>query len=194
MKLLGITMCLVIAGCGASPESTFYALAPTHGAPHAATLRTVELRRLSIPGYLDRPEIVRSVVDYRLGVAPLERWGEPLDEMLGRVLAEDIEQRAPGSSVFTEGGAIRADADASIEIDVRRFDVGPKGEVALVAEVALKQPNSAALVASRSVTLRVAPKDGSTPALVAAMSDLVGKLADEVAPLLKSNTAVSSRR
>jgi uncharacterized protein len=179
---------LLLAGataCGSSAPATFYALSPESGAVHPAPFHTVRLRRPGVAGYLDRPEIIRRIVDFRLGLVDTDRWASPLDEMLGRVLAQDLQQRLPGSSVFTEDGAITADADATVEVDVRRFDVGDSGEVNLVAEVALEKQGTHAAAGTRAVTLRQTPTAGSTTALVHTMSDLLGQLADQIAALLR---------
>jgi uncharacterized lipoprotein YmbA len=184
---------LFLAGataCGRSAPSTFYALSPESGAVQPARWHTIRLRRPGVAGYLDRPEIVRRIVDFRLGLVDTDRWASPLDEMLGRVLAEDLQQRLPGSSVFTEDGAISADADATVEVDVRRFDVGDSGEVNLVAEVALEKQGTHAPVGTRAVMLRQTPMAGSTTALVQTMSDLLGKLADQIAALLREGEQV----
>ncbi len=175
---------VLVAGCGSSPNSTFYALAPTQGAAQKGAPHAIKVRRVTIPGYLDRPEIVRRVVDFKLGVDQYERWGEPLDAMLGRVLAADIEQRTPGSTVFTEDGAITVDPDATVEIDLREFAVGAGGEVDLDAEIAVERGTSHTAASSQAVSLRKSPKDGSTASLVSAMSDLLGQLADRVAVML----------
>jgi|HubBroStandDraft_1064217.scaffolds.fasta_scaffold257787_1 uncharacterized lipoprotein YmbA len=178
--------------CGSSPPSTFYALSPESGAAHAGQARTLKLRRPGLAGYLDRPEIVRRVADHRLGVVDTDRWAAPLDEMLGRVLAQDVEQRLPGSVVFTEDGAITADADLTIEVDVRRFETDADGEVHLVAEIALEKGDNHAPLGTRAVHLREAPRTATTPALLATMSDLLGRLADEISVLARADSSASS--
>jgi uncharacterized lipoprotein YmbA len=173
------------AGCGSSPEPVFYALAPTRGVTAPLAIHAIRIRRPGLAGYLDRPEIVRGVVDFRLGVTSNERWGEPLDAMLGRVLAEDLDQRVPGSSVYTEDGAITADPEATVEVDFRRFDIGSDGQANLWAEVAVQRGDNSARATSRSVKLSQAPAAATTSALVATMSDLLGQLADQIAAMLR---------
>jgi uncharacterized protein len=179
-------------GCGSSPPSAFYALSPENGAAHPAPFHTIKFRRPGIAGYLDRPEIVKKIVDHRLGVVDTDRWAAPFDEMLGRILAQDVEQRLAGSVVFTEDGAITADADVTVEVDIRRFDVGDGGEVNLVAEVAMERGDTHAPAGTRAVHLSETPNGAGTPALVSAMSDLLGKLADEVAVLVRATPADTS--
>lgn len=185
--LLVLSAVLSLTGCWSSAEPTFYALAPTRGVAASSNLRTVRIQRPGLAGYLDRPEIVRRVTDYRLGVAANDRWGEPLDAMLGRVLAEDVEERIPGVAVFTEDGAITQDPDATVEVDVRRFDVGNDGRALLWAEVAVQRGNHQGTPSSRSVRLSAAPASSATSALVATLSDLLGQLADQIAALLRSS-------
>ena len=179
---------LVAAACGSSPNVVFYALSPTAGMPHPAGLHAIRIRRPGIPGYLDRPEIVRRVVDSRLAVAANERWGAPLDEMIGRVLAEDVELRMPGSSVYSEDGPITADPDATVEVDMRHFDIGAGGELTLVAEVAVERGSAHGESASRGVQLSARPRAHTTPEIVATMSNLLGQLADQVVVLLRGTT------
>jgi len=195
-----ISLLLAMAGCvsgamacGSSPPSTFYALSPENGAATAAQApRTLKLRRPGLAGYLDRPEIIRGIVDHRVAVVDTDRWAAPLDEMLGRVLAQDVEQRLPGSVVFTEDGAITADADLTIEVDVRRFDSDASGEVNLVAEVAVEKGDNHEPLGTRAVRLRETPNDATTAGLLSAMSHLLGRLADEISVLARSDNAASS--
>jgi uncharacterized lipoprotein YmbA len=178
--------------CGSSPPSTFYALSPENGAATAAQARTLKLRRPGLAGYLDRPEIIRRIIDHRVGVVDTDRWAAPLDEMLGRVLAQDVEQRLPGSVVFTEDGAITADADLTIEVDVRRFDSDADGYVNLVAEVAVEKGDNHEPLGTRAVRLRETPSNATTAGLLSAMSHLLGRLADEISVLARSDNAASS--
>ena len=104
--------------------------------------------------------------------------------MIARVLAEDLTQRMTGSSVFTELGAISADPDAVVEIDVQRFDVGQDGSVTLLAQVAVELSRSHTASASRSITLSARPPATSTASLAVTMSGLLGQLADQVAAML----------
>jgi len=180
-------------GCGSSPPSSFYALSPENGRAQPASVHTIRLRRPGIAGYLDRPEIVRKIVDHRLGVVDTDRWAAPLDEMLGRVLAQDVEQRLTGSVVFTEDGAITADADLTLEVDVRRFEVGDGGGVDLAAEVAMETGDARTPAGTRSVHLRAMPATGSTAALVGAMSQLLGQLGDEIAAMVRTAPLQATR-
>ena len=182
---------LALSGC-ASPDTTFFTLSGVPGTPIAAlppgTPRTVELRTPGIPGYLDRTDIVLRNADYRLQVGHFQSWAEPLADMTGRVLAEDLSQRLPAMSVFTEAGAISVTPDARAGVDIQQFSAGPDGVVRLVAQLAIEGGIGHDVVAQRRVSLTVTPGGPTTPALVAAMSAALGQLSDELVKLLLSQT------
>ena len=178
----GLTMlvALALAGC-ASPNPDFYTLQPVPGTVVSAAPQIIELRRPGLAGYLDRSDIVLKNAGYRLDVNSQLRWAEPIGDMIGRVLAQDISQRLPASSVFAEGGAITADPTLRVEINVQRFDQGADGRITLTAEAALEAGRSHTPVKTRNIVLQADPPGPGAANLAAAMSQLLGQLADRVA-------------
>lgn len=181
---VGLAAIGVLAGC-TSPEPAYFTLAPVPGTPVPGGPKLVELQRPGLAGYLDRPGIVRADSAYQLRVAGTERWGEPLGDLIGRILAENLNGRLPGSSVFTSAGSISAQPDARIELDVQRFDADASGDVVLLAQVAVSRGRRAD-AAARTVRLTGRPASAATRDLVAAMSTVLGSLADTVAGMLRS--------
>ncbi len=174
--------CLLTApviGC-ASPDPTYYTLAVVAGTALPGPAMSIEVRRPGLAGYLDRSDVVLRSADYRLDVNSQMRWAEPLGDMVGRVLAQDIGQRLPGSSVFTEAGAISAVPDLRVEVDVERFDADAGGTVVLEAELALERGVTHRPLAARHVRL-TAPAGPGAGGLAASLSGLLGGLADQVA-------------
>ena len=183
-RVLLLTLLLGVAGC-ASPDPAIYTLRAVPGQAAGGGPEAVKIGRPGLAGYLDRSEIVRDSSDSRLNLQSGERWGEPLGDMLGRVLALDLSQRLQGTSVFTEAGTITVDPSATVELDVQRFDLEAGGPVVLLAQIAVEQGRSHDPASTRSIRITVPPADRSTPALVTAMSTALGQLADQVAELLR---------
>ncbi len=183
-ELLGLALAGLASAC-ASPEPAYYTLAAVPGVARSGAPARIELRRLGLAGYLDRPEIVRANSAYSLRLNGAERWGEPFGDLVARILAEDLNQRLPGSSVFTSAGSITADADATIEMDLQRFDADASGQAVLLAQVAVSRGRARASAATRVLRLTVRPSSPSTADLVAAMSMALGQLADAVADMLR---------
>jgi uncharacterized lipoprotein YmbA len=167
------------AACS-SPNPTLFVLAMVPGTTHKGAPKVVKLRAIAIAHYLERSQIVRSSEGYRMDVLSNEWWGEPLDSMIGRILVQELNQRLPGSTVYSDSGAISAPTDATVEINLQRFDLDRDGAVLLAAQIATEGQHSA----SRAVELQVRPADGTTQALVAAMSTAVAQLADTIAAML----------
>jgi uncharacterized lipoprotein YmbA len=176
---------VLAAACGSSPEPTYYALSPAKGMTHAEAPRLVKLRRPGLVGYLDRSDVVTKVADYTVRVQTNERWGEPLGDMIGRVLSLDLTQRLPGTTVYFEGGALSAAPDAVVETDIQRFDSGGDGAVTLIAQVAVQSKGEPKTVVSKTFTLTAHPHGRSTQDMVASMSGLLGSLADGIAEMLR---------
>jgi uncharacterized lipoprotein YmbA len=173
----------LLAAC-ASPPADLYTLAAIPGTPVPTARRSIELRRIGLAGYLDRPEIVRAAVNYRLQVNDRDRWGEPLGRMLGRVLTEDLVQRLPDAAVFAESGAISTQPDTILEIDVQRFDADAAGSVVLLAQIAIRHDGTRVPATARTLRLTAPVSGPATADLVATLSGLLAQLADTVARTL----------
>jgi uncharacterized lipoprotein YmbA len=128
--------------------------------------------------YLDRPQIVSRSKGVRVSLAEFDRWAEPLDQSLTRILAEDVARLAAGSAMVVPGRA-EEDADARVIVDVVRFDGALGGEAVLVAWWNIRDHESRTLNRGRADYRQSA---GSTyESLVEAQSMLVGKLAQDIA-------------
>ncbi len=178
-----LLLLLALSAC-ASPDPAFYTLAPVPGTPDPAAGGSVKLRRIGLAGYLDRPEIMRVGDSYRLDPVPGERWGEPLGDLLGRVLAEDLSQRLPGRIVLNAAGSLTAEGDTTVEIDVQRFDADRANTVTLVAQVNVAAARRPAVI--RTIRLTDRAGGAGTPQIVAAMSGLLGGFADALAGMLRA--------
>jgi hypothetical protein len=169
------------AGC-ASPNPVLYVLAPLPGSVTPGGPRTIELREIGLARYLERSQIVRSSESYRLDVLSNEWWGEPLGAMIGRVLVQELTQRLPGSTVFSESGAITAQAAVTVAVNVQRFDADATGAVVLMAQAEVRGRTTA----TRNVRLTVAPTAAGTAGLADAMSHALAQLADTIAGMVSA--------
>ena len=173
MRRWPLVVLALLASC-ASPDPTYFTLAPVRGTalPGAAVARRAAAGPAS-PAISTRAEITRSNTPYQLKVATGERWGEPFGDMVGRVLAEDLNSRLSRTSVFTSAGAISADAGARVEIDIQRFDADADGQLILSAQVAITRGSRADPV-TRPIRIAITPTGTATASYVAAMSQGVG--------------------
>ena len=168
-------------GCASSPEPQFYTLVPSPGGTFASTPLHIQLRRPGLPGYLDRPQIVRQEQPGELELSGAERWAAPLEDMVGSILAQNLAERLPSARVFTESGGISSPPDAQVEVDIQRFELTEHGAVELIAQVAVHWPQALAADRLDRYAFSRSPRDGSTRQLVAEMSGLLAELSSAIA-------------
>jgi uncharacterized lipoprotein YmbA len=180
-----LALVILLAGCSASPPSKFYVLTADPVPPRAAaTGNTVALGRITLPGALDRPQIARRRGANEIVFSEEERWAGPLDDMMRRVLADDLAARLPAGVMLVESSA-KPPPGVTIALDVSRFDADESGTVTLTAHWAALGPNGALLGAPRESTI-VEPGSGSGAVAVAAtMSRAVAALAARIAAGLR---------
>jgi len=185
-----LALIAVLPAACASPNPSLYTLASVPGRTRTGAPRLIEVRAAALPQYLERSEIVRSTENYRLDVLPNDWWAESLSSMLSRVLVQDLLQRLPNSTVYSDTGAISALPDATVAVNVQRFDVDRSGVLLLQAEVSVRHGK----IATRHVRLIVPVPGPATSSLVGAMSAAVGRLADEAAGMLAGASASAATR
>jgi len=170
-----------LAACAHSPDPRLYVLGAREGAVAADARVIVQVDRPHIPGYLDRREIVQRVVDQKLDVAGRAIWAEPLDAMIGRVVALDLAQRSPSARVYSEASGLGVRPDLHVGLDVQRFEQEPSGDVALVALVLVRRADEPRPILLEQVALRRTPSARDPAAIVEALSTLLGTLTDRLA-------------
>ena len=181
---LPLTGALLAAGCGGSPEPNYYTIVPRNGPTLPRGPKVIVLKDIGLASYLDRREIVKSSEGYKLDIRANDWWGEPLAGLLGRVLVVELGQRLPGSTVYAESGAISADPNVLVGVNIQRLDADKAGSLILIAQVGAEF-NRPRRTAARTFTISKPLATPDTPGLVAAISDAVGELADGIAALLQ---------
>jgi uncharacterized protein len=172
----------LLGACQSSPPTHYFALtaiAPT--APRARERAQVPLRveRVTIPGELDRLEIVRRSTSNRLQIATFDLWAAPLEGMIQRVLADDLAVRLPVGTVASVNEPAAGEPRRHLYIDVQEFAGDERGAVTLQAAWLLQTPNAP----SRRGTdaLGATASDATADALAAAMSRALASFADRIA-------------
>lgn len=176
---------LVAAACvdigGDTAPSRFYVLSAAEATkPPPPDGRAILVGPVTLPRYLDRPQIVTRPTPNQLSVAEYDRWGGRLDDNVARVLAQDLAGHLGTSRVAIFPREQRLPDALQISIDVSRFEQVGESAVELDAQWSLYPPGRQEPVIGTS-RIRVAPKSGGVEAMVAAMSEALDKLAQEIA-------------
>jgi uncharacterized protein len=180
----GSGLLALLGGCGTSPPSRLFTLAARPASSSLPASMKVVVKAVEVGKYLDRPEIVRYSDAYELQVAELERWGESMRDMTTRVLIENLSLRLPQSQIVAEISPVSLNADATVEVDISRFDADQTGKITLDARWAVQRSVQRARVRQeriRQERIRIQPASASVTDVVAAMSDALGQLSDHIA-------------
>jgi uncharacterized lipoprotein YmbA len=183
---LAVASCatLVAASC-ASPDPKLYTIAPVPGSELSGGPKVIAVHTVGVAQYLQRSPIVQSSADYRVVLRANSWWGEPVDAMLGRVLAEDLTQRLPQSTIYTPASTVASSPDATVELEVQRLDLDGDGNLILIAQgsVTLK---SRASPDTRRFRIAQPPPSPGVEGQVAATSTVLAQVADRLAAMLAS--------
>jgi len=178
-------------GCAGSAPTRFYVLAPVAGVeksnpavPSKAGI-AVGVRRVALPDYLDRPQIVTRSSPNKLDLAEFDRWAAPLGDAFPRILAENLAIMIPTDRVAVFPWPRSAQVDYEVTVEVTQFEGRLGGECSLVARWSIFGGEKKGLLTTGKSSLRE-PAGGDYEALVAAESRLVGALSRDIAAALRT--------
>src|SRR5262249_35560055 len=133
---------------------------------------------------LRQPELLTRTSPTELTRSYAERWSEPLETMLPRVLADDVAAALHAPSVRLYPWYANDRPDWQIEIDLLRFEPDEHGEVLLVARWRMHELGGSHRSSEdgAELTLKSASTDPADRAQ--ALSTAISELADAVARAL----------
>jgi uncharacterized lipoprotein YmbA len=174
---------LLLAACAAALPNRLYTLTPAAdtGAQEAGAGPVLGLGPVSLPDYLDRPEIVTRTGDYGVRLGEFDKWAEPLEPMFLRLLAERLRRETGSREVVLLPSRRETEPASAVEVEIDRFDAGEGGEVVLDARWRVRQTEGGrTLRAGRSLVREQGTPVPGYDGIVAAMSRAVDGLAREI--------------
>ena len=178
-RLIPALLLLTLAACASSPPTRFFALDPAPGGERHDAVKPVKVDAVHIPPALDRNSMVRGESDNQLQISSQDRWAGDLGEMIRRVLTQDLAGRLPAGMVIAPDSPAPPSARGLV-VDILTFQPQATGEVVLDADWTLLEGTQSNPVLRRSVHL-TGPAAPSAQGEAAAMSTLLGQLADSIA-------------
>ena len=193
MRILLAPILLALASCGAlepvKDTTENHLLDPA--IPERAVTGSrpaLAIARPSLPGYLDRQQLVSRAADGRILMNSQHLWAEPLDTGISRVTAANLGRLENSLNIQPVGSFVTMDYDILLEIRIARFEPDPTG--GLVLECTWKIQPVSGTVANpqpfRTVvhTGGVLPATGPQGERIAAMNEALARLARQIAKAL----------
>ena len=136
-KIIFSIFCLLslsfLTGCGSSSPINYYVLSSPSTSPPAGTSPIIGVGTVTIPEYLNRENMVFNSEENALFIADSDRWAEPLQKGIQRVLAMNLASLLDTQNIRLHPWARSAAPDYSISVNVLRLDANDK-EATLAAE------------------------------------------------------------
>jgi len=189
-RRLAAAVLLLLPACAESPPTQFYTLSGMQLPPAGtnAPKTVVGVGPVTLPEYLDRPQIVTRASGNRVVLASFHSWVEPVDSMFTRVLVGNLSSLLATDNVVTLPQRRPLPLDYQVEVDVDRFDGDLSGRAVLDARWRVFGKDGERLIREgRSTIIEPAAAPDSYEALVAAMSQALAQMSRDIASTIEQH-------
>lgn len=187
----------VAAGCASSPPSRFYTLSPLE-TPKPATSDLSQAARIivavgpvTIPDYMDRPQIVTRSGRNEVVVNEFDRWAGSIEDDISRVLTEDLSSTLPADLFNVVRWAPSTQTDLQIgyrvTIDVTRIELSPEGPVSLKVQWTVVNEKTKSLIIAREADISETSGGHSFAGMVAALSRALATLNSDISGAIRDS-------
>lgn len=183
-RMLWVVTFLFVSGCSSSPPVDYYTLTPISGtgAVDPADAKMLGIGPLDIPGYLVRPQLVTQESGSAVNVDEFNRWAEPLDVALPRVVATNVDQLLDSIVVVTFPYSARIRTDYRLIGRVVRFDADQSGQAVLEVQWGVQDSEANTVLTPRRTRYTSQASPAKDPgAIVAALNETVDAFSRDIA-------------
>jgi uncharacterized lipoprotein YmbA len=177
--------CLLLSACGTTSNSRFYTLTPVRqtvaGTAVSDAAVLLGVGPVSIPDYLDRPQIVVRSSQNELQLSEFNRWAGSLQNDTGRILRENLDSLLAGDDVSVTSWRRGIPNVYRVSVDVSRFEATDGRIVVLKAQWAIFGGEGAKVLLVRDSDIREEVRGGGIEPVVAAMGRALESLSREIA-------------
>lgn len=187
VQIAGIA--IVLNACGSSPPVRYYDLEAleTGYSPDKVGSSSVGVGPLRTPDYLSRPRMVTRAADATIVVNDFERWVEPLDDAIHRVLATNLDAKLDDAVVVAFPYTHISDLDYRVVGRVDRFDADADGLAVLEIQWGVIGTNDEILVQPRRARYEArSSREPKFAAIAYAMSQVLQQFSQDVAAELET--------
>ena len=182
---------LLLCGC-TSKSPNYYVLhslqseAPNVRVTKSESDLTIGVGPVKIPEYLDRPEMTTRSSPDSLQFAEFDKWAEPLEKNLARVLAENLSILLSTDRVVVFPWPGSMHVLYQVTVDVAQMEYAPDGKALLVAGWSVFGNDGQKLLAIKRSRIIVPVQSTGFEAIAAAQSRAVGDMSREIAACIES--------
>jgi uncharacterized lipoprotein YmbA len=184
---------LVLAGCGSSPRNNHYLLTTKAISPPTGNSPSLGIGPVAIPEYLNRTAMVYSRQGNQLHVSATERWAEPLESGVKRVMGINLAAALDTQDIRYFPWDPKQPPDYAVSITLLNLDANDR-QATLATEWKVTRPGSGDNVAQRISKLQLALPEGElSPGQIApAYSELMSQLSGLITEVIQED--IEARR
>ena len=178
-------------GCGTSQPSHFYllrALSPASASGLSETKQSslsIGLGPVTLPEYLDRPQIVTRASAHEVELAEFHKWAEPLQENVANVLQENLSALLSTDRILGYPWKRPSLLDYQLSLDVIQFDGTKSQEAVLKVRWTLVGEDGETLLVQKTSHFTEPVGGLDYEDLVEAMSRMLATFSQEIADVIK---------
>lgn len=189
--ILSILAAGALAACGSSPPVNYYNLEPV--AAGTSVVKTdvpiLSVGPLRVPEYLSRPQLVTRGPGSSMIIDDFNRWAEPLDHSIHRVVSGNIDNLMDRLIVVAFPTSSLIDVNYRLLGTIERFDVDEGGQAVLVVQWGVGDTEGTSVVPARRSRYTATASSGSSDATVRAMAEVISRFSQDVANEMASVVA-----
>lgn len=179
----------LLTACGSTPQSNHYVLtAEARGAPPNGNTPALGIGPVSVPEFLNRNSLVYNRGDNQLFIASTERWAEPLEDGITRVISLNLAQLLNTENVRPYPWHPKRPPDYGVKVRVMNLDA-TETEATMIAEWLVFRADSAEPVHRKISHLSepISTTELSPQQIAPAYSALLLQLSELIATAIKSS-------
>jgi uncharacterized lipoprotein YmbA len=195
-RFAALALTIALAGCSilepAPERSKFLVLTPISPASTTTSVQSAAGRPLALglgpvtlPQYLDRPEVVVRNSQNTLELSPVDRWAEPLTDNFRTVLAANLMTLLGTNQVVMYPWFANSRLDYAISVNVQQFEVNTTDGAQLIARWTIRDPRSGATLLNRETNVSEPLSSHDAQAIAAGLSAALGDLGRQIAQALR---------
>ncbi|HTK40358.1 MAG TPA: PqiC family protein [Gemmatimonadales bacterium] len=189
--------CLYLAACvhvGQQQKDPWglFTLSPFPESPQDGAMRSprsvqraISVGPIHLPGYLDQDQLVTRSSQNRLTLSENDRWAEPLEDNIARVLAQDLAVLLQTDEVNVHPWPGRQRPTYQVEIEVLSFETDTAGTAHLVGRWVLRDVAKGQTIAEKETRLTASGAGTSTEQSVASLSKALGDFSVAIANVVR---------
>lgn len=183
---------LLMLSCQTATPPNYYRLDASSSLGSVGPGPSIGITPVEIPEYLVRSGLVRDASEVEVDVSNTERWAEPLESGIARVMALNLARALPTNDIRPYPWNNKRAPDITLRIKVTELRSLP-GQATLVVETLINVSDGP--FASELISLQAPlPRNAQGGDIAAAYSSLLAELSEALAKKMQTMMAVKADR